>query len=88
MVALILFAPALATAAELDIAGLRLGMSPDEARQALIAFGAPTAGDYRGALLAKYGPPDQDKFGVRLWMRAPGKGECKPRARATTAAHT
>lgn len=154
LAAITLFAPALATAAELDIAGLRLGMSPDEARQALIAYGvptdkiqearasfwfmdgdkrhetaefidringnkdvlkdgrwvrdafelrfapppeggalvrirrqvensvdAPTAGDYRSALQAKYGPPDQDKFGVLLWMRGPGKGECKPQGK-------
>ena len=37
----LLFPGIASSAEELDIAGLRLGMTPDEARQALIAFGAP-----------------------------------------------
>jgi len=42
---------------------------------------APTAGDYRSALLAKYGPPDRNKSGNLVWLRGPGKGECKPRGK-------
>lgn len=146
---LTLLIPALASSADLDIAGLRLGMTPDEARQALIAFGAPaekiqesrakfwfmdgdnrhetpdfidrmngsndvlkngrwvrdgfeldfspppeggrlvritrniensvdapTIGDYRSALVDKYGPPDQQISGNPIWMRGPGKADC------------
>ena len=41
LTALLFTLPGLATAGDLDVAGLRLGMTPEEARQALIAFGAP-----------------------------------------------
>lgn len=141
--------PAIAASSELDIGGLRLGMSPDEARQALVAFGAaadkiqesrakfwfmdgdnrhetpefidrmhgsnevfksgkrvsdsieldfspppeggrvvritrtvvnfvdaPTVGNYRNALVEKYGPPDQKISGNPIWMRGPGKADC------------